>query len=134
MIVYRCCACTHDHTTLQIQGMGMNEPTCVRCGLSAFATIHLPDEPAGDVLEGAPPTPRDMPEPDPKRQAEVDALRGVGEVDKAPGLCSQVGCFETATHRFTWPGNPESLACPKHARAAVNVATAMGLFLEVPSL
>jgi len=154
MIVYRCTACTHDHKTLNVQGLSMTDPTCERCGGSSFAQIHLPDEPvdgknladpgvnvdgknlaAGPELaafDAAPPTPRDAPT-NPEHERERDKLRGVG-VDKAPGLCSQVDCHQKATHRFTWPGNPESFACPKHARAATNLASVMGFFLEVPAL
>jgi len=134
MIVYRCTACTHDHKTLNVQGMGLNEPTCERCGLSSFAQIHLPDE---DV-ELEPPTPRDGPivlegaPADDKPKAIPETLRAVE--GKPREACSQEGCDETATHRFTWPGSPEQSACPAHAQKAMRVAQAMGFFLEVPAL
>lgn len=135
MIVYRCCACTHDHTTLQIQGMGMNEPSCTRCGGTAFSQIDLPDP------DAPPATPRDLPgvhseqsEADQQAARERAAAKVRAVEGKPPGACSQVDCAEMATHRFTWPGNPECIACPKHARAAVNLSQAMGFFLEVPAL
>lgn len=48
--------------------------------------------------------------------------------------CSQNGCEETATHRYTWPGRPEQLACPDHARQAQSVASHMGWELHIVAL
>lgn len=153
MIVYRCTTCTHDHKNLNVQGMGMNEPTCERCGGSSFAQIHLSDvelvetspgmpaqlqDDVAAAFDPAPPTPRDGPGPvvlEGDAQAEtpeVARLRGVE--GKPREVCSQADCDETATHRFTWPGHPERSACPDHAHKAMRVAEAMGFFLEVPAL
>jgi hypothetical protein len=165
MIVYRCTACTHDHKTLSVQGM--NEPQCERCGLTAFAQIHLPDVELPDELEvmaaedaeierayaeagvrmddeppgvaiytreggtdddDAPATPRDGV----AETVEVAALRASD--NKPRDVCGQVGCYDKATHRFTWPGHSERTACPEHAKAATRIAEAMGFFLEVPAL
>ena len=48
--------------------------------------------------------------------------------------CSQDGCEQAATHRFTWPGNPEQRSCAEHAEKARGVANAMGFSLEVVPL
>jgi len=31
--------------------------------------------------------------------------------------CEQTGCTAEATHRFTWPGQPEAAICHPHLRA-----------------
>lgn len=40
-------------------------------------------------------------------------------------------CKYQATHRFTWPGNDESFICRAHADWVRQVATAMGMHLQL---
>jgi len=45
--------------------------------------------------------------------------------------CSQVIYSNEATHRFTWPGRSEAFICDRHVDQLQNVASAMGLTLQV---
>lgn len=45
--------------------------------------------------------------------------------------CGTTICEAPATHRFTWPGRDEQLACETCAARARGVAAAMGLHLQV---
>jgi hypothetical protein len=45
--------------------------------------------------------------------------------------CGQVGCDYPALFRFTWPDKDEAYACPMHAAAAIEIAKAVGLHLQV---
>jgi hypothetical protein len=45
--------------------------------------------------------------------------------------CQHNGCFEAATHRFTWPGKDECYFCATHANAAQRVASAIGMHLQL---
>lgn len=130
MIVYRCCQCTHDHETLTPPQGGMGDPKCARCGGSTFAQINLPDTIDADFDEGPPLTPRDAgPGDEPRSVAQLRPVE-----DKRADQCQQSGCEELASHRFTWPGHPESRACYPHAQKATRLAEAMGFFLEAPAL
>lgn len=48
--------------------------------------------------------------------------------------CQQNKCEKEATHRFTWPGQPEAIACEEHATKAERIADAMGMYLHVIQL
>jgi hypothetical protein len=123
--VIRCTGCTADYQPHEVP------PTCTRCGSSAgWCQINLPDEftAAADAIMGN--VGREVT----KEDQEAAAREKMLGVEKAPGVCSQEGCDEQATHRFTWPGNPERVVCPLHASAAVRISQAMGFFLEVPAL
>jgi len=123
--VIRCTACTAEYQPDQVP------QTCTRCGTSGgWCQINVPDQfdAAADAIMGD--VGREVTEDDRKAAA---ARHMLGE-EKAPGVCSQVDCDEPATHRFTWPGNPERVVCPLHASAAVRISQAMGFFLEVPAL
>lgn len=126
--VIRCTGCTADYQPHEVPA------TCTRCGSSAgWCQINLPDE----FSEAAAAVLAELPEAtdDERKEARERAAREkMLGVEKAPGQCTQEGCEETATHRFTWPGNPERIACPAHAAAAARIAGAMGFFLEVPAL
>jgi rubredoxin len=135
MIVYRCTQCTHDNVNLNPPQGGMGDPKCERCGGTSFAQIHLPDVIDTDFVDAPPLTPRDMPQREGEsvgETMEVAALRP--DPDKEAHQCGQHNCYETATHRFTWPGHPESRACYPHAQKAMRLAEAMGFFLECPAL
>jgi len=127
--VIRCTGCTADYQPHEVP------PTCTRCGSSAgWCQINLPDEftaQAAAILAELPPAASEDEQKEARDRAAREKMLGV---EKAPGVCSQVDCDELATHRFTWPGNPERSACPRHAAAAMRVAEAMGFFLEVPAL
>jgi hypothetical protein len=124
--VLRCTGCTAEYAPHEVP------QTCTRCGSSAsWCQINLPDEfsEQTDALLAEVRGDGDA-EGDPQQRAREKMLG----VEKPRGLCSQVDCVDAATHRFTWPGNPERSVCPKHAAAASRVAQAMGFFLEVPAL
>ena len=127
--VIRCTACTAEYAPDQVP------QTCTRCGTSGgWCQINLPDEfseQAAAVLAELPDAATEDERKEARERAAREKMRGV---EKEPGVCGQVGCDERATHRFTWPGNPEVIACPKHAAMASRVADAMGFFLEVPAL
>lgn len=46
-------------------------------------------------------------------------------------LCSQKGCNQEATHRYTWPGKDESYACEKCVLKLHAIADAMGMYLQI---
>lgn len=48
-----------------------------------------------------------------------------------PLKCGTTICEALPTHRFTWPGSDEQLACAACAARARGVANAMGLHLQV---
>jgi len=124
MMIYRCTACTRDHYTSQQPAI------CAGCSLPAggFALIHLAEVVEEGEPFSVPPPPRDLPA---DRDEAFDRL---DVVPKAHGVCSQVTCDAPATHRFTWPGQPEAGACHEHALKAVHLAEHMGFFLEAPAL
>lgn len=162
MMIYRCTACTRDHYTAQqpaiCAGCSLSagsfsmihlaepEPDDERPEIERdieFALSQTPPHHRRPGYEG-PPTPRDGPtvdllenvisrpsEPD-GEAPDVEQLRPVD--DKPPGICSQRNCYETATHRFTWPGHPEAGSCHAHALKAVLIAERMGFFLEAPAI
>lgn len=39
-------------------------------------------------------------------------------------------CQNKATHRFTWPGKPESFICGGHLPKLQGVASAIGMYLQ----
>jgi hypothetical protein len=125
--VIRCTGCTADYQPHEVP------PTCTRCGSSAgWCQINLPDEFSAAVDAVLADVGREV---TPEERAEAIREKMLGDREAKPlGMCSQVGCTDGATHRYTWPGNPESLACPLHASAAARVADAMGFFLEVAAL
>lgn len=43
-------------------------------------------------------------------------------------------CGKPATHRFTWPGNPESFICADHLPTLELVASAIGMYLQTVPL
>lgn len=45
--------------------------------------------------------------------------------------CNQQGCKEPPLYRYTWPGRNEALCCEAHSRAVRNIASAMGLYVEL---
>lgn len=45
--------------------------------------------------------------------------------------CGQYGCTEQASHRFTWPGRDESFICDKHLPKVREVASAIGMYLQI---
>lgn len=42
-----------------------------------------------------------------------------------------INCQEQAFFRYTWPGQDEKFICLTHAGALMNIANAMGLFLQL---
>ncbi len=45
--------------------------------------------------------------------------------------CNQTGCQEPPAYRFTWPGRDEACICEKHAPIVQNVASAIGMHLQL---
>lgn len=48
--------------------------------------------------------------------------------------CNQSGCDEPGEYRFTWPGKDEALICEQHVGQLRNIASAMGMYLQVAPL
>jgi hypothetical protein len=48
--------------------------------------------------------------------------------------CDQHGCTERAVYRYTWPGQGESFVCEEHSAKLREVASAIGLALELHTL
>lgn len=102
-------------------------PAFCSCGSTAFTALVEADDDAGDgphVLEGG----------DDAGGANVGPDSAAGINAEGYFECSQNGCEEVATHRYTWPGRPEQLACPDHARQAQGVASHMGWELHIVQL
>lgn len=163
MMLYRCTACTRDHYSqpATCQGCGLSSFAVIHLAPLPVEVVEaspgMPPELAAEVvaaLDEAPPTPRDGAELDRLDVSDVPAIADAAEearalldeqgeeaavaalrpVPKAPGVCSQTTCDAPATHRFTWPGQPEAHSCHAHALKAVLLAEHMGFFLEAAAL
>lgn len=58
-------------------------------------------------------------------QAIAAAAERMEERDAA--TCSQLGCPNPASHRFTWPGRPRAGVCGEHLPKLLEVQKALGL-------
>lgn len=45
--------------------------------------------------------------------------------------CNQDKCGNDATFRFTWPGKDEAGICGEHAPKLLNIADAIGLYVQL---
>ena len=45
--------------------------------------------------------------------------------------CNQKDCTNKASYRFTWPGSDEAGVCEEHVDKLINIARAMGQYLQV---
>lgn len=48
--------------------------------------------------------------------------------------CSQTGCDEPASYRYTWPGKKEDFICKSHVNHLSKIVNALGLTLVIIAL